>query len=104
MIATRSLGDGLTVSAQGLGCIGMSMAYGPADADESVDAIHRALDLGVTFLDTADVYGLGHNEKLVGGAIAGRRDEVTLATKFAITVGDDGRRGVNGRPEYVKQC
>ena len=104
MIATRSLGDGLTVSAQGLGCMGMSMAYGPADADEYIATIHRALDLGVTFLDTADVYGLGHNEKLVGGAIAGRRDEVTLATKFAITVGDDGRRGVNGRPEYVRQC
>ena len=104
MIATRTLGDGLTVSTQGLGCMGMSMAYGPADFDESVATIHRALDLGVTFLDTADVYGLGHNEELVGGAIAGRRDDVVLATKFAITVGDDGRRGINGRPEYVKQC
>ncbi len=101
----RTLGaQKLTVSAQGLGCMGMSFAYGPTDDDESTATIHRALDLGVTLLDTADIYGFGHNEELVGRAIAGRRNEVVLATKFGIVVGDGGRRGVDGRPDYVRQA
>ena len=91
---------GLAVSAQGLGCMGMSEWYGPADWDSSVATIGRALELGVTFLDTANVYGDGHNEVLVGRAIAGRRDEVQLATKFGIdrTAGDDQRAIVQGCP------
>jgi aryl-alcohol dehydrogenase-like predicted oxidoreductase len=103
MMRTTTLG-GLTVSAQGLGCMGMSEWYGHTDWDESVATIHRALDLGVTFLDTADIYGAGHNEVLVGQAIAGRRDEVQLATKFGIdrSMGD-GRRVRRGEPAYVKR-
>jgi aryl-alcohol dehydrogenase-like predicted oxidoreductase len=103
-MTTRTLGrDGLTVSALGLGCMGMSQSYGPADRTESVATVHRALDLGITFLDTADMYGEGHNEELVGEAIAGRRDEVQLATKFALST-VDGQRRINGRPEYVRAC
>lgn len=103
-IATRSLGrSGPTVSAQGLGCMGMSFAYGPADGDEAVATIHRALELGVTFLDTADVYGFGRNEELVGGAIAGRRDEVVLATKCGI-VPRGGARDVDGSPDYIRSA
>jgi aryl-alcohol dehydrogenase-like predicted oxidoreductase len=99
---TRTLG-GLTVSAQGLGCMGMSEFYGTGDQQEAERTIHRALDLGVTFLDTADMYGPFTNERLVGRAIAGRRDEVVLATKFGNERGDDGSyRGVNGKPEYVR--
>ena len=100
-VPTRALGSqGLVVSAQGLGCMGMSQSYGDADEAESIATIHRALDLGVCLLDTADVYGEGHNELLVGRAVAGRRDDVVLATKFAL-VRDDGSMRTNGRPEYV---
>ncbi len=100
---TRRLGAaGLEVSALGLGCMGMSQAYGTPDEDESIATIHRALDLGIFFLDTANVYGLGHNEELVGRAITGRRDSVVLATKFAIEFSSDGSRSINGRPDYVK--
>lgn len=86
--------------------MGMSAWYGKTDEDESVAAIHRALDLGITFLDTADVYGtrMGENEKLVGRAIADRRDEVVLATKFGNVFHEDGRREINGRPEYVHEA
>ena len=104
-LGTRTLGrDGLTVSSLGLGCMGMSQSYGAADRDESIATVHRALDLGVTFLDTSDVYGNGHNEELVGEAIAGRRDEVQLATKFSLTRTPDGRRAIDGRPENVRAC
>src|SRR5215212_5583886 len=103
-VGTRTLGrDGLTVSSLGLGCMGMSQSYGPADRQESIATIHRALDLGVTFLDTSDVYGSGHNEELVGEAIAGRRDEVQLATKFSLSHGPDGMT-IDGRPENVRAC
>jgi aryl-alcohol dehydrogenase-like predicted oxidoreductase len=105
---TRTLGThdgGLTVSAVGLGCMGMSEFYGSADETQSIETIHRALDIGVTFLDTADMYGPFVNELLVGKAIAGRRDEVQLATKFGNERGEDGSRlGVNGRPEYVRKA
>jgi aryl-alcohol dehydrogenase-like predicted oxidoreductase len=96
---------GLTVSAMGLGCMGMSEWYGATDWDESVATINRALDLGVTLIDTADVYGSGHNEVLVGRAIAGRRDEVQLATKFGIDrSGGDANRTIRGEAAYVRQA
>jgi len=100
----RHLGtSGLTVSAIGLGCMGMSQSYGAGDDEESVRTIHRALDLGVTYLDTADVYGQGSNEKLVGQAIRGRRQEVVLATKFGLIPSPSGpATGVDGRPERVR--
>ncbi|MFX0573825.1 aldo/keto reductase [Nocardia nepalensis] len=103
MIPTRKLGQ-LTVSAQGLGCMGMSHAYGVRDNDdESIATIHRALELGVTLLDTANVYGPETNERLVGKAIADRRDQVVLATKFGIVWGEDGSMGARGDAAYVKQ-
>ncbi|WP_326568280.1 aldo/keto reductase [Amycolatopsis rhabdoformis] len=103
MIATRKLGQ-LEVSAQGLGCMGMSQAYGVRDDDsESIATVHRALELGVTLLDTANVYGAGENEKLVGRAIADRRDQVVLATKFGIVWTDEGM-SARGDAAYVKQC
>ena len=98
----RQLGQGLEVSEQGLGCMGMSEFYGVGDEIESIATIHEALELGVTFLDTADMYGPFVNESLVGRAIHDRRDQVVLATKFGNQRGDDGSyRGINGSPEYV---
>ena len=103
-LPARTLGGDLSVSALGLGCMGMSDFYGPADDDRSIATIHRALDMGVTLLDTADMYGPHRNEELVGRAIKGRRDRVAIATKFGIMrdPSDPSKRGVNGRPEYVR--
>ncbi|CAA9459972.1 MAG: Oxidoreductase, aldo/keto reductase family [uncultured Rubrobacteraceae bacterium] len=102
----RKLGsEGLAVSELGLGCMGMSEFYGTGEEGESVSTIQRAIDLGVTFLDTADMYGPFTNERLVGKAIEGRRDEVTIATKFGIQREEDGTwLGINGKPEYVKSA
>jgi aryl-alcohol dehydrogenase-like predicted oxidoreductase len=98
----RQLRD-LTVSAIGLGCMGMSEFYGPSDEAESIATIHRALDVGVTFLDTSDMYGSGHNEQLMGKAIAGRRSEVQLATKFAIRR-ENGTRRIDNSPEWIREA
>jgi len=103
----RQLGrGGPLVSDIGLGCMGMSEFYGTTDDAESIRVIHRALELGITFLDTADMYGAGRNEQLVGKAIAGRRDQVFLATKFGIVrdSSDPTKRGINGKPDYVRQA
>ncbi len=106
-LPARTLGTAspLTVSALGLGCMGMSEFYGTGDEGEGIATIHRALDLGVTFLDTADMYGPFTNERLVGKAVAGRREQVVIATKFGNERAEDGTRlGINGRPEYVHQA
>ena len=103
----RTLGtQGLEVSAVGLGCMGMSEFYGESDDAESIATIERALDTGVSFLDTADMYGSGANEELVGRVIRDRRDQVVLATKFGVVrdASDAGARGISGRPDYVKQA
>ena len=101
----RQLGtQGLVVSSLGLGCMSMSGSYGAADEDESTETLRRALDLGVTFFDTANAYGLGHNERLVGQVLADRRDAVVLATKFGIAGRKDGRMLVDGHPEYARKC
>ncbi|HET9228861.1 MAG TPA: aldo/keto reductase [Thermoanaerobaculia bacterium] len=103
---TRELGkSGLRVSAVGLGCMGMSDFYGPSDEAKSIETLHHALDAGVRFWDTADMYGVGHNEELVGRGLKGRREEVVLATKFGVVRGSDGTfLGVNGQPDYVRKA
>ncbi len=103
----RTLGpDGLTVTAEGLGCMGMSFAYGRPDRDEAMATLRQAVEEGITFFDTADIYGFGHNEELVGEALRDVRDDVVIATKFGIVQRDDDRmpRGVDGSPEYVRRA
>ncbi|MET0257994.1 MAG: aldo/keto reductase, partial [Methylobacterium sp.] len=102
---TRKLGPELVVSSIGLGCMGMSEFYGEGDDAESMNVIHRAIDLGVTFFDTADMYGVGRNEALLGKALKAKRDSVVVATKFGNVRGPNGERlGINGRPDYVKKA
>src|SRR4030095_13840201 len=101
----RQLGhSSLSVPALGLGCMSMSGTYGKHDDAQSIDVVHRALDLGVNFLDSSDMYGFGHSEEPLGAAIRGRRDQVVLATKFGQVRTPEGRATVNGRPEYVVQA
>ncbi len=104
MIGTRTLGDGLVVSTLGLGCMGMSEFYGPSDEATSIATLHRAIELGCTFIDTADMYGSGHNELLVGRAIRDRRDRVIVATKFGIVRDPNApsSRAISGKPAYVR--
>ena len=104
MLARRKLGrQGLEVSALGLGCMGMSQSYGPGDDRESVATIHRAIDLGVTFFDTAETYGPFKNEELLGRALEGRRDEVVIATKFGFRIQGGKAVGLDSRPEHVRE-
>jgi aryl-alcohol dehydrogenase-like predicted oxidoreductase len=104
-VERRRLGKStLSVSAIGLGCMSMSGAYGPGDDAQSIAVVHRALDLGVDFIDSSDMYGWGHNEELLGKALRGKRDKVVLATKFGNLRKPDGTPGVNGRPDYVPQA
>lgn len=101
----RKLGSqGLVVSELGLGCMGMSQAYGPRDDVESTATLERAIELGVDFFDTADVYGVGHNEELVGKVLGKHRNKVMIATKFGNQFTSDGKRSINGRPEYVRSA
>ena len=103
MLATRRLGlQGLEVASLGLGCMGMSQSYGPGDEGESVATIHRAVDLGVTLFDTAEVYGPYVNEELLGRALEGRRDGVVIATKFGFRIEGNDRFGVDSRPEHIR--
>jgi aryl-alcohol dehydrogenase-like predicted oxidoreductase len=104
-IPRRSLGQqGLQVPAIGLGCMGMSDFYGPADEASNLKVLHHAIDIGVNFFDTADMYGFGANERLLSQVLKTRRDEVVLATKFGIRRGDNGERSLSGRPEYVREA
>jgi aryl-alcohol dehydrogenase-like predicted oxidoreductase len=102
---TRKLGSqGFEVSAIGLGCMGMSQSYGPADETESIATIHRSIELGCTFLDTAEVYGPYKNEELLGRALQGKRDQVQLATKFGFRIGDGKMSGTNSHPDQIRKA